>query len=455
MNKELFDRFDAVMANLKPIEPSSRFDLEFRKRLESAVAKSYEESALERLARKTLDDIRYALAPQMFVFAQTAAIVVILVSIGMHLYFIQPSNPGSVSKEGLVMVQGPKDLGWKELTISGKLSVGDIVSTHKGGRLDISLTNKYAVRIKENTKIKIAGLTSRYGMGSVSFKLIEGEILVNIDEGFKGKGANFVVATNAAMAKAIGTKFAVDASMEGKSKTKVSVLEGSVKVESAYRPGKIMVAKQIVTVDAGQKTEVAIGQVPQPPQRLMAEEWQELEELYQIGRKPQVMLLIKNTPDRAMQLLKPCPIYISDEKPRQIPRLLEEAVMKTAEAIKTHDVSKHLDSIKILERIVRERPNSKYDVQLMLYIGAYYEYISHHQEAINTFEKVIQRYPNSPLASVAQCAVGIIYDDKLADKANAEKAYKAVLENYPNSLEAIWVEERLGIKKVRNNIKNT
>ena len=105
----------------------------------------------------------------------------------------------------------------------------------------------------------------------------------------------------------------------------------------------------------------------------------------------------------------------------------------------------------MLEEVVEKHPNPKYDVQFLLYIGAYYEYLSYHEEAIATFEKVLKKYPDSPLASIAQCAIGVIYEEGLKDAERANAAYEQTLQKYPNSLEAIWVEERLGLKKVSNN----
>ena len=123
-------------------------------------------------------------------------------------------------------------------------------------------------------------------------------------------------------------------------------------------------------------------------------------------------------------------------------------MLKIKEAIETHDPAKHLEGIKILEKIVQEHPNAKYNAQLMLYIGAYYEYISYHKQAIRAFEKVIIEYPNSTMASIAKCAIGVIYEEKLNDPSRANAVYRLVLDKYPNSLEAIWAEEKLGIKKV-------
>jgi tetratricopeptide (TPR) repeat protein len=443
-------QFDIVMANLKFIEPSVAFDLEFKRRLQEAVAKKLEESFFERLSRRALeglDELRYALMPRIPALARIAATAIFMITASYYIYSIQPSLPISISREGVVTVQEMPGREPQNVSAGHKFKEGDIITTQNGAYLDMGVSSKYTVRIKEASSVKIVKLPPRYGAGKADFKLVEGKMLINIDEGFKG--SKFIVDTDEASATALGTKFSVDTSRSGKPKTGVSVLEGKVSVKGSYAPGEeILLAKQSVVVGAGQKTEVLAGDVPQPPQRLMEEEWRSLEELYQIGRKPQVILLLKNTPDRVKQLLRPCPIYISDEKPRDMPVLLEKAVLKIKEAIETHDPAKHLEGIKILEKIVQEHPNAKYNAQLMLYIGAYYEYISYHKQAIRAFEKVIIEYPNSTLASIAQCAIGVIYEEKLNDPSRANAVYRLVLDKYPNSLEAIWAEEKLGIKKV-------
>lgn len=451
MRNEIFNKFDLVMANLKPVEPSPHFDFEFRRRFEKAVAEKYEETAFEIFARKTVESLRYALLPKVPVLVRSAATLLVLMAVGLYMYSIQPASPILLARKGAVLVQGVKDIGWRELSPGDTFKKGDVIATRIGSELDIALSGKYAIRLKDRTKIKVAKLTPRYGKGMASFGLIEGKMLVNIDDGFKG--SRFIVNTKTATAKALGTKFAIGVSEEKEEKTKVSVLEGKVEVKSRYTPEKILLAKQTVIVGSGQKTEVSAGRVPITPQRLVEREWRELEELYQIGKKPQVILLVKNTPDRVKELLRPCPIYISDEKPREIPVLFDEAVLKIEKAIKTKDKAKHLESIKLLERIVEEHPNPKYDVQFLLYIGSYYEYLNYHKEAIKAFEKVLERYPESTLASLAQCAIGVIYEEKLGNIEKANKAYRSVLRRYPNSLEAIWLEKKLGIQKLANNIR--
>lgn len=448
--RQNYDRFDKIISALKQVEPSASFDLKFKEALNGAVAGKHKEAAMERALRRIREgavNLRDILLPGPPVLARVAVSFVIVMSVGLYIYSNQPLSPTLTAKEGVVMVQGLRSDGWKEAGLAHKLKVGDIIVTKEGSQLDIALTNKYAVRIKERTRLRVAKLTPRHGNGKVYLELAVGKVLVDVNkEGFKG--SKFEVRTPTTITGVRGTKFSIDVSGKDKPKTKIDVLEGKVEVKSRCKPGKFLSAKQTVFVDAGQKTEVAMGEVPLAPQRMVEKEWQELEELYQIGKKPQIMLLVKNTPDRVRQLLKPCPIYISDEKPRQAPELLEKAVLKTAEAIKADDPAKHLESIRLLERIVKEYPNPKYNVQLMLYTGAYYEYLGYHEDAIRTFKEAILKYPDSPFASMAQCAIGIIYEEKLKNKTGTEEAYRLVLDKYPNSLEAIWVEEKLGIKKV-------
>ncbi len=449
MRQDIFERFDKVLSGLKAIEPSASFDFEFRQKLNEAIAKRYEETFFDKIIRRAGEatgEIRRVLLPEAPVLVRAIATFVIVISIGIYLYSIQPASPVATPPEGIVMVQGIREAEPRKMTLARKLKTGDVIIAKEGAQVDIGLSNKYVMRIKEKTALRIVKLTPHYGKGKAAFELIEGRILASVDEGFGG--SQFVVDTKAATATALGTKFLVDVSREGKFKTEVNVAEGKVEVKSHYAPQKLVLAKQVVTVGAGQKTEVPIGELPTAPEHLMEDEWLKLEEIYQIGKKPQVILLVKNTPDRAKQLLRPCPIYISDEKPRQIPELLEDAVLKIDEAIKTGDIKIHLEAVKTLERIVEKYPNPKYDVQFLLYIGAYYEYLGYHKEAIQTFENATSKYPHSPFVSIAQCAAAIIYEDKLNDKKKADEIYRMILGKYPNSLEAIWAEGKVRNQKI-------
>lgn len=431
MDKLLAQRFDMVMANLKPIEPSDGFEFEFGRRLRESALTIREKGVIARAVKLMLDNLRYNLLPQTPVLVRVAVSFVFVFSIGLYIYGIQPMRP-------VIMSQGR--------VITERVSAGSVIMTGSGESIDIVLADRYMVRLKENARIKIAKLTPRFGHGIAAFKLTGGTALVDVEKGFKG--SKFVVDTEAGRAIALGTKFAVDVSRDHTAKTAVSVLEGRVKVTSAYKPKRMRLAKNTVLVGAGQKTEMSTRSVPIPPERLMAAEWQKLEELYQIGKKPQVMLLLKNTPDRVRQLLKPCPLYIVDEKPREIPQILDDAVRSIEAALKTGDGTKHLEAIRLLEKVTNEYPNPKYSPQLLLYIGSYYEYMSQHSEAIKSFERVVAEYPLSPFASLGQAAIGVIYKEEVGNQAKGDEAFKKVLKNYPDTPEAIFAEETLGIKKV-------
>jgi len=448
MNKTAWDRFDIVMANLKPVETSVAFELEFRKRLAEAASRKDGRTPVENIARRALsglERLREALIPRTLVPVRVMAAFLFFISAGLYVYSIQPASPAATGVEGIVMVQARGASGESAIPPHYALKEGDTISTKSGSQVDIGLTDRYAIRVKPGTTLRVAKLAPRLGRGTVDLRLSDGNMLIDIEKGFKG--SKFLVTTEAGTAKALGTKFIVSSSRRGKARMDVDVLEGRVVVESSYRPADMLIAKQTVIVGPGQKTEVTEGRIPAPPQRLIESEWRRLEELYQIGRKPQVMLLLKNTPDRVRQLLEPCPIYISDEKPRELPADLEDVVKRIGEAIDTGDTSKHLESVRILEKIVRDNPNAKYNPQLLLYIGSYYEYLGRHQDAIRLFREALRRYPESQFSGIAQCAIGIIYDEELKDPGMAGEAFRAVLKHYPDSLEAIWVEEKLGIKK--------
>lgn len=445
---ELYKRFDEIMAGLKPVEPSEGFDFEFRQALKAAADEAADGSRGHlnvpyEFVRRAIESLRHALVPKTPVLVRAFSISAAFIIVGSVLYFAQPAGPVVMASKGIVLAYA-RGAGPTELMPNRTLRVGDLIKTEYGALVDISVDNRYSVRIKGASSLRVARLTNKIGRGKAIFELENGKALVSIEKGFKP--ASFIINTKEASATALGTKFAVDVSGKRGPVTKVSVLEGKVRVLGRPESTNITLAKGI-TVGMGQLTEVGPDRIPQPARRLPEEEWLELEELYQIGKKPQVILLIKYTPDRVMQLLRPCPIYISDERPRQIPQLLEEAVRKIETAIRANKVAEHFEAIRILERILKEHPSDKYDVQLLLYVGAYYEYIGYHREAMASFEDVVKRHPDSPLASLAMAAMGVIYEDKLNDPGRAGEIFRAILKLYPNSLEAIWAEEKLGIKK--------
>ena len=431
MDKLTSQRLDALLANLKPVEPSADFEFELGRRLRESALSVREEPAILRSIKLALENIRYNLLPRTPALVRVAVGGAFIMSIGLYFYGAEPMMPSVVS-DGRV--------------IAYTVSAGTIVESKAGEDIDIILKNKYTVRLKENTRVKIARLTPRLWSGAVDMHHANGEALVSVDKAFSG--SRFIIDTGAGRVTALGTKFAVSVADARSSRTAVAVLEGMVKVASGHRPKRTLFASNVVMVGSGQKTEMSVDSPPARPQRLMESEWAKLDELYQIGKKPQVSLLIKSSSGRVYELLRPCPLYVSDEKPRDIPEVFETAVRKIEEALKTGDISKHLEAIRLLETMVNRYPNPRYNPQFLLYIGSYYEYIGMHQKAIDSFERVVRLYPDSQYASLALAAQGVIYEAKIGDIYLADKTHKKILKDYPNSLEAILAEEKLGIKKV-------
>ncbi|MCM8790956.1 MAG: tetratricopeptide repeat protein [Candidatus Omnitrophica bacterium] len=81
-----------------------------------------------------------------------------------------------------------------------------------------------------------------------------------------------------------------------------------------------------------------------------------------------------------------------------------------------------------------------------IFIGAYYERMGEHEKAVKAFQYVVDKYPRSALGSVAQCAIGIIYEEKIHDPVKAKAAYERVISEYPHSPE---IDEALaGLRRI-------
>jgi len=428
--------YKAAVAVLHPVEESVTFDLQFRDKLNEALVARARPSPLAVIAERMLEDARALLVPRVPALVRITALVIVTISLGIGSYFYTSvENPIVVAMYGEATVSTPS--GARALQSGQKIGPGSTISIQEGSSLDIEVSGKFAIRLKENSSVRIGRMIPKYRKGEVRIALNKGKALVRIDEGFKG--SRFFMRTSAAEVKALGTKFAVDATEKLRKRTWVGVLEGAVEVAGV---GRSQQAKKIV-VKTGQMTIVDIKEGPAAPRRLALDEWRELEELYQIGKKLQVLLLVRNTADRAMEVLRPAPLYISDEEKGELPSLVKTAIQTINQAIEKNDINQHLESIRLLEQVVKEYPNPRYDPQLLLFIGAYYRFIGHYTDSIRTLERVVEEYPETTFASIAQCAIGIVFERDLKDVSKASEAYNTVLRNYPDSLEAIWIESNI------------
>ena len=168
-----------------------------------------------------------------------------------------------------------------------------------------------------------------------------------------------------------------------------------------------------------------------------------LTEIYQIGQQQKVVLLIGIGHDRVKELLKPAAIVIYGKKSKAIPAALKEAVNDINEALKQNDNNMHIQAIRKLESVARDYPDPKQDMQLLLFIVAYYEYLNQHKDAIKTFNQALAKYPDSSFASLALCATAVIYEKDLHNPASARAIYNKVAAKYPSSPEAEYANSQL------------
>lgn len=432
---------DLLAALGESAEPENMLK-KFNHRLNERLLKRGKTARLIIYAEDIIGDIRDIVTPKAPALVRAMAVVMIAMAVTLSgFYYFGRGNPTISFAKGYVSFFDPGSQKWIPAPINMRLKEGQILRAQGSSYVDITLQSKYALRLKGNSEIKIAGLTPRHRNGKAVYELSGGKFLVNIEKAFKG--SEFRVITPQAELTALGTKFMVDASGDKKGKTWLGVLEGKVKAEAKDISREYAALPKEVIVKGGSKTEIMYEQPPAAPTELRDDEWNALQELYQIGRKPQVALLISDSPDRVKELLRPCAIYISDEKPRVIPTIFEDALLTIDQAIREGDRAKHIEAVKKLERIVNEYPDPRYDVQFLLFIGAYYEYLDLHKEAIETFSKIIKLYPHSSLAGLAECAQAVIYEESLKDKHKAEELYRNILIKYNNTPEAAFAKTHL------------
>ena len=350
----------------------------------------------------------------------------------VYNYLFAALNPYVCNATGTVKIYRSARNEWVMFE-NGRSRIGkdDIVKTFSDGGADLTIPNLYHIRMKTNTEIKLALAGSRAIPGKTIYELAKGKVFT--DKRHSGMREPFEICTPEARARALGTEFMVE-SIPELSRTRVSVLDGAVRVTSIKSDG--LIPDDTVMVEAGEKTVVNKYAAPERPAVLLEDDLRELEELYRIGEKQQVALLISTGRGRTRELLSYTPLYISAGKPSFLPAKIEQIARQFSHAVKEGSKEDHLNSIKEFEEIVDRYSNPKYDVQLLLFIGAYYEYLNEHEKAIETFGRVVSRYPRSSLASIAQCAIAIIYDDALKDSRKAKESYGKVLSDYPKSPEA-------------------
>jgi hypothetical protein len=421
--------------------PQLKFRSEKRKEL---IARLYE---VEKERKSIVDFVPVRrLAPAFATVLATALLIF------GYTYLFVPLEPVVFGARGNVTVYRSGEKRWVPAGDSKlKLGKNDIVKTAAASEVDIAIPALYHMRLKGNSEIRLSRTRSRALAGAIEYNLSRGRVFAYYRKGEGGKKP-FEITTPEAAVSVTGTEFMVKTA-QAAPKTWVGVLDGAVRVTAKdIRKGflKPPEGRGSVLVEAGEKTVVRKGRIPDLPRRLLEDELLEMEELYRIGEKPQVALLISTGKSRVRELLSFTPLYIASEKDSVLPEKIKEIAPIFREAMLEGSKEKHIDTIRKFEEIVRTHPNPKYDVQFLLFIGAYYEYLDEDEKAIETFRKIIDEYPKSNLLSLARCAIGIIYEDKLEAAGEARLAYAKILSDYPRSPEVYEAEkglERLTTKR--------
>lgn len=394
--------------------------------------------------RRNLSDYFAMAARNVPLYARVAVMASVLLFCANYLF--SPVYPVVSGVRGTVKIYHAARNEWAFAPEGrARLAKNDVLKTFGDGQADVAVPGVYHVRLKSDSELRLARAPSRLAAGRIGYELDKGKVFTYYRKK-EGAGREFDIKTPQAVATAVGTDFMVEA-MPALNTTWVGVLDGAVRVTGM---------EAAVMVAPGEKTTVFAGKAPARPTRLMESEMLELEELYRIGTKPQVALLISMGATRTRELLQIAPLYISSERPGVLPDKIERAARTFSQAIKEGAKEKYVENIGQFEELVNKYPNPKYDVQFLLFIAAYYEYLDEHAKAIGVFQRVIDSYPKSNLASIAQCAIGVIYEEKIKDLERARKAYEKVLSHYPKSTEVEEAGAGLGrIAKARERISAT
>jgi len=441
---EKMAKLNDMLEALPEAVESEHFDFEFNRKLAAAIAEKEKENILVNVLRGIAETVEQAgdlFMPRVPVLVRSAIAAIFIV--GAFLtgqYYNETDMPLLTAVKGEVFILNKEDNTWHAADENITLEEGSVIRSAGLSEANIELSSKYHMRLKSDTTIKLARLSPKRRSGKFSVELEKGDILVDIERGFKG--SRFQVRTEEARVRALGTKFMV---AQKNKKTWIGVLKGSVKVGPGQKILKLAKAVSDVTVNAGMKTEVPHKELPARPTPLLMKDWEQMKELYMIGEKTRVALFISNDKTRVLGLLSPCAIYITDEKPRKIPAQLEEAAYYIYRAIKENNNILHMKGISKLEEIVKKDRTADYNVQLLLYIGAYYNFLELHSKAIAAFNEVIRDHPDSPLVSLALCAKAYIREKSFNDFSGAKRLYRKIIEEYADSPEAQFAHERLGL----------
>ena len=345
-------------------------------------------------------------------------------------------KPSVTITQGKVLIQDKGSTAVRNLRGQQILSAGDRIQTNEAGWLILELENRYRIKLHPDSELIIQNLKSRFTANETVLELVKGQTLVSIGAENHMKYPLRILTPNA-FARAMGTQFMVAAPSQAHPNSMISVVTGTVKVGATQ---SALFGKRSVAVTSGYEASLGLRQSEVKIEKIVESRRMELEELFQFGKKNQVILLISMSPGRVRELLTPCPIYIRIESRDSALQSLAAIADDILKATRDEDKIEHIKAIHAMEEAVDNQTDLD-RVPLLLFIGAYYAHLHEYEEASWVFQRIYLQYADSSYASLAMMADAVLRQEHLENKEEAEALKKKIMSLYPHSFEAKAVLE--------------
>lgn len=333
--------------------------------------------------------------------------------------------------QGHALIQTEPNAAVQPARLKNLLNKGNRIQTDQESWVILEFQDGYQIKLNPGSELWVKDLKSRLLPGKTVFYLNRGQTLVSIGGPGHRRYPMEIVTPNA-FARAMGTQFLVSAPTPQNQDSKISVLNGVVRVG---RRVSRQTQENTLSVDAGREAQVSEECKDLRVWQIAERSMRELEELFQFSRQNQAILLIGMGPNRFRELLRPCAIYLRIQSKDESVSSLAEIAREIQDAVESGDKKKHLNSVERLEEAI-EKQNELSHVPILLFTGAYYAYLDRYPDAARIFGYVSLQYPDSEYASLALMAEASILRQKLNDPGKAEALLKEILTRYPNSPES-------------------
>lgn len=129
----------------------------------------------------------------------------------------------------------------------------------------------------------------------------------------------------------------------------------------------------------------------------------------------------------------------------------DEQAMRVMANITFNHKKDYQKAIELSRRFLETYPNSQFAFEQKFQIAWAYKYLNQYEAAIREAKEMISGYPNHTDTPGLYNFIGSTYFYDLGDVKNAEKAFKEMLEKYPNSPESFQALQSLASVYQRQN----